>query len=62
MLVGWQTLYSEDEKMGAELVPSWSWLGVGGEGAQWGIHTSLLKTLGSRKQNPYASLYHFSHI
>lgn len=30
MLVGWHTFYSEDEKMGAELVPSsWSWLGVG---------------------------------
>lgn len=36
MLVGWQTLYSEDEKMGAELVPSWSWLGVGGRGLNGG--------------------------
>lgn len=54
MLVGWQTLYSEDEKMGARVGPLLQEL--------WGLkaetHTSLLKTLGSRKQNPSASPYH----
>lgn len=55
MLGDWQTLYTEDEKMGAGVGPLLLEL-VGDLTAE--AHASLLKTVGSRKQNPYANAHH----
>lgn len=56
MLGDWQTLYSEEEKMGAGVGPLLLEL-VGDLTAE--AHTSLLKTVSSGKQNPYANPHHF---
>lgn len=55
MLGDWQTLCPEDEKMGAGVGPL---LELAGD-LTAEAHTSLLKTVGSRKQNPHVNPYHF---
>lgn len=55
MLGDWQTLCPEDEKMGAGVGPL---LELAGDFTAE-AHTSLLKTVGSRKQNPHVNPYHF---
>lgn len=56
MLVSWQALYCEDEKMEAWVGPLLLDLLVGLTAE---TRTSLLKTGGSGKQNPYISPHHF---